>query len=186
VEHPARSIRFLTLLWITAMANGAIAQQSPSFRIEQKTLNAGGRPQGTVVAASASFRISLDAIGASVAPGTVLSGTGYRGDLGLVPTYRPPQEIADLRFGSPDDLFWSADPSVGSYAVYRGGLAALSSGDTGSCHVTGPATTVADASAPSSGAAFFYLVTVRNRIGEESTKGFRTGGAQRANPVPCE
>ena len=39
-----------------------------------------------------------------------------------------------------------------------------------------------DVTAP--GKFFLYLVTVRNRLGEEGTKGFSTNG-ERPNPTPC-
>ena len=35
------------------------------------------------------------------------------------------------------------------------------------------------------GNGYFYLVTARNRLWEEGTKGSSSAGAQRANPAPC-
>ena len=35
------------------------------------------------------------------------------------------------------------------------------------------------------GACLFYLVTARNRLGEEGTKGYRSPGIERPNDAPC-
>ena len=65
----------------------------------------------------------------------------------------------------------------------------LAASGTGTCYAAGltsPSST--ETGVPVAGAAYFYLVTVENRLGQEGTKG---GGlvagalSPRANPAPC-
>ena len=57
-------------------------------------------------------------------------------------------------------------------------------GDFGSCLGTANEVMVEDTDLPESGAAFFYLVTGVNAIGDEGTLGFASC-TERSNFVPC-
>jgi hypothetical protein len=153
------------------------AQSSASFDQREHAFNLGGRPAQGATATSASFRVSLDALGSPAPTATIL---------GFVPAYVPPGEVANVRLG-PDTqtLSWDPDPSVGSYAVYRGTLADLSGLQYGACTGTSAVPTATDADVPVSGAGYFYLVTARNRLHEEGTKGLDSALVERANPAPC-
>lgn len=162
-----------------------LAQQSASFRLEEHVFNAGGRPSGGLVAASASHRITLDAVGDSISPGH-LSGGAHQLGGGFVSVYPPPGEVAGLRFADDVTLIWSPEPSTGRYNVYRGllnGLPALTYGGCRQSEIAGTTTTDPD-NAPS-GQGFFYLVTAENLIAEEGTKGFASSGNERSNGSPC-
>jgi hypothetical protein len=168
----------LPVLFSTAVA----AQQSSSYRLEEHVLNAGGRPQGGVVAASASFRISLDSIGEGLV-GTALSGPSFKLDPGWLGAYRPVAEISGLRFTDGSTLAWDADPAAAIYSLYRGN-APVGSGAGGNCEQPNlTLTTTIDADAPPSGAGFFYLVSARNLLDEESTRGYGSDGVERGGPA---
>ena len=164
-----------------------LTQESANFKIETASFNAGGRPASGVVAESASFRLSLDAIGDGVL-GSGLTSAGLSLDGGLVESFSPPGEVANLRFTDATTLRWDADPSTGDYGVYQGSVSKPFDAGFGSCAQPPPpinAPTATVASVPTAGHALFYLVTARNRLAEEGTKGFRSSGAQRPNPAPC-
>jgi len=163
------------------------AQESATFKIDSYTFNAGGRPISGVVAESTSFRLSLESIADAVL-GSGLTSPGFVVDGGLVGSFPPPREVTNLRFSDTTTLVWDADASVGDYALYQGLVASPFDAGYGICAqpppaITVPSTTVA--SVPATGHALFYLMTARNRLTEESTKGFTSSGAQRANPAPC-
>jgi len=134
---------------------------------------------------SASFKISLDAIGDGVTR-RGLSSPGYRMQAGFVPVYPPPGEVHGLRLlGDKETLFWNPEPSVGTYNLYAGSLDGLTgSDDYGTClewELTGTATTDSTDLTPGDGR--IYLVTAKNRLAAEGTKGWRSGGQERpANP----
>lgn len=181
-RHALRSITVLSMLFASS---ATFAQQSASYKIRESHINEGGNPIGGVTLASTSYRIRLDAIGDSVALAG-LRATSYRLDTGFVAGYPPPGETLMLRFADPQSLSWGAERSVGSYDVYRDVLTALGGGATGACFLPDvPSENATDASIPSDGEGFFYLVTAENRLGEEGTKGFRAGGVERPNPAPC-
>lgn len=169
------------------LAGTALAQESATYKIISASLNAGGRPAGGVVAESATYRLSLDAIG-DAAIGSGLSSAGSSLDGGLVGSFPPPGEVANLVFTDATTLFWSTDPSAGDYGLYQGNLGSPFDPGFGICvqpppPITIPMTTVA--MVPSVGHGLFYLVTARNRLAEEGTKGFTSAGVQRANTAPC-
>lgn len=171
-----------TGLLVPLLLGGAVlAQQSASYRLEEFTLNSGGHPAGGVILSSGSYRVTLDAIGdAVVARGLV--GASYEMDVSLATAYRPPGEVTGLSFVDAQTLRWSAEPSAGTYNLYRGSQDSLPALAYGSCERQGlVATTATDAEVPAG--AFFYLVTVENRIAEEGTKGFRTGDIERTGTV---
>ena len=161
------------------------AQQSTSYRLTESTVNAGGRPVNGAGASSASYRVSFDAIGDAAAGGT-LSSASYRVGSGFVAWFPPPGEVKGLRFADRTTLRWDPERSVGVYNLYRDFVSALAGGGTGTCFVNGVATEQAsDAGSPGAGKGFFYLVTAKNRLAEEGTKGNRSSGSERPNPAPC-
>jgi hypothetical protein len=164
----------------------ALAQSSASYELEEHMLNAGGNPSHGVVLAAPSFRLSLDAVGDPIASlGGAGSSASYRLEGGFATAFRPPGEVLGLRFPTHTTFTWSPERAAASYAVYRSTLdqRALSTGDCFAPQVIGEA--AADTDQPPVGVGYFYLVTGRNRLGEEGTKGFRSDGAERANPNPC-
>jgi len=181
--------------WIGRGAFGAVAvlllgssvraQSSASYQIEEAVFNAGGRPRQGTALASASYRMTLDAIGES-AVGTGMTGPSYRFDSAFVSAYPPPGEVRGDRFLDKRIYRWDNDRSVGWYEVYRGSLGSLPGGAYGICFASGlTVAKVTDSSFPASGQGTFYIATARNRLGEEGTKGFQSDGTQRANPSPC-
>lgn len=171
-------------LALVAAALPALSQQSASFDLGERTLNAGGNPQDGAILTSASYRISLDAIGDPVAI-VGLSSSSYQIDAGLVVAYPPPGEVLDLRFTSNTTLVWTPERSVGGYGVYRGLVSSLPGG-YGTCLQSNlPSAQATDTATPPPGQAYFYIVTAENRLDAEGTKGHATGGIERVNPAPC-
>jgi len=181
-----RVFRSVGLVGIVAAlaSTSSPAQQSGSFKLEEHVFNAGGHPEQGSVLASNGFKISLDAIGDATS-GPTPSSASYRVDGGFVAAYPPPGEVVELRFDDQITLSWHEERSVGSYQLYRDAVDTLA-GDYGSCQQSGiVGTSASDFDTPLAGTAWFYLVTARNRLGEEGTKGFDGGGAERSNSVPC-
>ena len=160
------------------------AQVSTSYKLEEHTFNAGGRPDGGTTASSANYRISLDALGGGVV-GRGLTSTSYGMDGGFVSAYPPPGEVQGLYFDSPQLFSWAAERSVGTYNIYKDAFGTLPGG-YGVCIDSGiTGTDAQDLSTPSSGQGWFYLVTARNRLAEEGSKGTSHDGTLRGNPSPC-
>jgi hypothetical protein len=167
------------------LALPALAQQSSSFKLDEHVLNAGGHPANGTILTSASYEITLDAIGDMISP-AVLSGPSYHLDGGFVGAYRPPGEVLELWFESSETLRWSPENSAGDYNLYRDAVGSLSGLGYGTCLENDiPATTWMDFGVPLAGDGYFYLVTVENSLNEEGTKGTDAVGAERANPSPC-
>ncbi len=163
----------------------ALAQSSASYRIESRAFNAGGHPQQGTVLASAGYRITLDAIGDGVV-GVGRASASFRLEGSFTAVYGPPGEVTGLHLKVKDTIRWDPEPSAGTYALYRNSLGDLASGDAGQCLATNialPLAPVPDVPAPGDG--HFFLVTARNRLDEEGTKGYRSSGAERPNPDPC-
>lgn len=181
--------RAFGIIWIVGIVSAlaspiSSAQQSTSFKLEEYVFNAGGHPEQGAVPASDRFEISLDAIGDATS-GPPPSSASYLVDGGFVAVYPPPGEVVELRFDDKVMLSWHPERSVGSYQLYRDAVDTLA-GDYGSCLQSGIGSASAtDFDSPLSGTAWFYLVTARNRLEEEGTKGFDSGGAERSNLVPC-
>ena len=174
------AIATLLLAW-----SGALAQQSASFELSEHVFNAGGRPVGGQVAASASFQVTLDALGDAVSPGLLASGAFQLGG-GFVTIYPPPGEVVLLQFTDAETLVWTPEPSTGDYNLYRGPLDTLSDLTYGSCEASNvDGTTTTDADPVPIGDGYFYLVTAENLIDEEGTKGYSSTGMERPNPAPC-
>ena len=181
MDHNAIRLLMLLLL-LGALASPAAAQSSTSYKIGESSFNNAGDPLNGVTLACPHFHIKLDSVG----DGTVLAGlssASFRADGGFVSHYRPASEVTAVRFTNPATLQWNAEPSAQWYEVYR---ATSLPGTFGTCFANDlTATTVADASTPAIGSRFFYLVTARNRLREEGTKGFGSTGAERPNTLPC-
>ncbi len=182
-----RSIRFLALaaLLATALLMAAPPARAAGETISESTFNAGGHPAQGVAPASASFRISLGSIGEALGLPD-LAGAGLRLQPGWVAGLRPPGEVLNLRFTGPSAFTWNPEISAGAYNVSRGALGTLP-GSPGACLAAGLAAPGAsDGALPAApGTGFFYLVTVRNRLGEEGGKGAASSGQPRLNPAPC-
>ena len=162
----------------------ALAQQSANFKLTEHVFNGGGHPSDGLVLASTSYRVTLDALGESVVQGGMTSTT-FRMDASFASAYPAPGEVGGLAFTDGQTLDWSAERSAGVYDLYRD----ETPGGYGTCEqsdLPGPAAT--DASTPAVGDCFFYLVTVKNRLGEEGTKGFRSNAGERlgaTDPPVC-
>jgi len=171
-------MRWIAPLLVAMVATPALAQSSTSYKLEEHTFNSGGRPSAGQVADSASYRISLDALGGLAAQG--LTGTSYRMDVGLVPTYGPPGEVAWLTFTDQQTLEWPGLASAAHYNLYRDTVSNLSGLGFGACSQPSIATSFAtDGTIPSIGDGYFYLVTAVNRLAEEGGKGARSNGTER-------
>ena len=163
----------------------ALAQESANYKLNEHTFNAGGNPSDGVVLTSTSYRITLDALGDSVA-GRNMSSVSYRMDGSFVSSYPPPGEVLGLSFTDHQTLVWHHERSVGDYNLYRDLMSDLDGLDYGSCEQQDiPLNTTTDGILPSSGDGYFYLVTAENRLDEEGTLGTKSTGAERPNTDPC-
>ena len=164
----------------------ALAQTSTSFKLEEYSFNAGGTPSQGVDLTSTSFSITLASIGDGVVA-TGLASSSFGMDVGFDVAYPPPGEVAPtcgasgepcLLFTDSQTLTWPAERSAGVYNLYRDDT----SDGFGNCEeqdIAGATTT--DTATPT--AAFFYLVTVENRLAEEGTKGFQSNATERLGAV---
>jgi hypothetical protein len=92
--------------------------------------------------------------------------------------------VQNLIFSSQDTLEWDASASSVVYNLYRGLTSDLPTLGFGDClQPDVPAPTTADSDEPSSGAAFFYLVTTENSLQEHGTKGFQSDGTERMGAI---
>ena len=157
----------------------ALAQESASYRLNEHALNAGGRPAAGVVLQSSSYTISLDAIGDAVVASSLASAS-YQISAGLAQAYPPPGEVLGLSFVDKETMVWDAERSAGVYNLYRDLTSELSDLGFGLCEQPAlPEATATDADPVPSGGCFFYLVSARNLLGEEGTKGFQSDGTER-------
>ena len=170
------------VLVLAALVGGlAVAQTSTNFTLEEYTLNAGGTPSQGMELTSASFSITLASIGDTLVA-TGLSSSSFEADVGFDVAYPPPGEVTGLLLlTDKQTLEWAAEPSAGLYNLYRDDT----SDGYGNCEEQElAATTTTDSSVPTtSGNAFFYLVTVENRLAEEGTKGFQSNTIERLGAV---
>jgi len=179
-----RSGSWLVAVLATLGALPCQAQQSAGYKLEETAINAAGHPEQGAIPSSPGFAITLDAVGDAVAGGG-LSSPSFRMDGGFALSYPPPLEVHGLRFQDAVTLAWDAERSIGTYNLYRGGLGGLPGG-YGACRESaiGPSFTT-DPDTPSAGSGFFYLVTARNRLGEDGTKGFDSNAQERPTPAAC-
>jgi hypothetical protein len=166
-----------------AAASPARGQGSASYRLSDYAINAGGHPMAGTAMASTHFRISLDAIGDPAGQST--SSPSFQIVPGLAGSHPPPGEVKNLQFAADaKSMSWDVEPAAGVYELYRDLVSALHSGSAGVCLQGGlQANAATDLQVPASG--YFYLVTSRNSLGEEGTKGYASSGAERPNPLPC-
>jgi hypothetical protein len=180
----SRHVLLVAMVSLAAALSSAAAQTSSSFKLQESVINAGGNPLQGSQLSSASYRIKLDSIG-EAAVGVGASSASYRMDSAFLPAYRPPGEALGLRFSNKTTLVWNPEPSIGKYEVYRGLISSLP-GTWGACFASSLASESApDTQVPVKGTGYFYLVTARNRLGEEGTKGKRSNGSPRTNTNPC-
>lgn len=172
------------ILVLGAAIGAARAQTSASYHLTEAAVNAGGDPRDGSFASSAGNRIRLDAIGQGVIA-SGLSSASYHMDAGFAADYPPPLEVMNVRWSTTSTLVWNPDKSVGRYELYRDLISTLPGG-FGACYQPGLAgESWTESSSPPAGAGWFYLVTARNLLSEEGTKGFRSSGIERTNPSPC-
>ena len=165
----------------------ASAQQSTSFTLEEHVFNAGGHPQAGTIPTSASFQITLAAIGEGLVAGPLTSNS-FQMEGGFGSAYPPPGEAENLRFTDTTTLVWDPERSRGSYALYQGLVAAPFDAGYGTCEQPPPVLATETATVtdlPEAGDALFYLVTARYTLAEEGPKGFDHMDVERGNPVPC-
>jgi hypothetical protein len=173
------------LLLLPFCALPALAQTSASYHLNEHTLNAGGQPANGTVSTSASFHLKLDAIGDAVV-GSGMTSASFHADGGFVGVYPPPGEVRGLAFTSVSSMVWNPEKSVGQYEMYSDLISQLQSGGTGTCLQSGlTSESATDTTTPALGSGLFYIVTARNLLNEEGTKGYKTGGAERPNTLPC-
>ncbi len=176
-------IRQLLFFSVILLCGTAMAQQSASFRLTEYTFNAGGHPLDGAQPSSAAFRITLDAIGTPV--GAVSpSSASFRTSSGFLSAYLPPFELSGLVFTDHQTLRWNAEANSLSYNLYRDSLGMLSGMGFGDCHESDLASTTAtDGDPVPAGGGFFYLVTGRNRVQEDGSKGLGSDGTEREGNV---
>lgn len=181
-----RFIRLAILApWLGLIAaHSATAQTSSSYKLYEASINNGGDPGNAGTLTSAHYHISLDAIGDGVVL-TGLASPAFHLDGGFAGEFPPPGQVTGLGFSDLTTLQWSPERSAQRYEVYRGTTASLP-GTYGTCFANNLSlVSSTDSSIPSTGQGFFYLVTARNRLGEEGPKGFASNGTEEANTLPC-
>ncbi len=160
---------------IALLATPLAAQQSANYKLSDHTFNAGGHPEGGTVLTSASYTVSLDSVGDGVV-GPGLGSLSYYMDGSFGACYPPPGEVRGLNFTDGQTMAWDPEKSVGVYNLYRDTLSNVIGG--GTClqqNISDETATDSDPVPVDDG--FFYLVTAKNRLGEEGTKGVgRSGG----------
>lgn len=178
--------RILTALAaLLAACLPVVAQSSPSYALREHTLNAGGRPAEAVVAASASFKVTLDSIGGPVVA-RALSGASLRMAAGFDAAYAPPGEVMGLEFlADRQTLRWLDEAASTSYDVYASPLSTLPGAFGGCAQSRVAGASWSDPVTPGPGDGRFYLVTGLNRLGQEGTKGWTSAGPERSNTSPC-
>lgn len=175
--------RFVIVVVLALVGWPALAQQSASHRLEEHSFNAGGHPAAGVSPVSASHRLTLGSIGEPF-PLRRYFGATVLVDGGFVVPYMPPGEVLNVNFTDPTTLVWDPEVSAGRYNLYRDALGSLSGLGFGGCTEQNlAAATTTDATPVPADEGFFYLVTVENRLGEEGTKGFHSGGLERTGTV---
>jgi hypothetical protein len=179
---------FLLGLTLLLAVHPAAAQESADFKIKEYAFNAAGHPEQGIVAASASFRVTLDALGDAVS-GAPAGSASFRVETGFAGAFAPPGEVANLRFSDAVTLAWDPEASTGTYNLYRGaigpglGSPPVHFGDCYQSSIVG--TTAQDPVPPVTGTGWFYIVTASNLLGEEGTKGRSSDNTPQPNPAPC-
>ncbi len=178
---------WLVSLWLLALVgllavSPAAAQSSTSYKIKEATFDNAGDPGNGITLGSAHFHIKLDAIGTGTQAASMGSASFHAG-VGLALQMRPAGEVTGVRFSDPTTLQWNAEPSAEWYEVYQ---ATSLPGTFGTCYAGDlTSTSLADATVPALGTRVYYMVTARNHLREEGTKGFGSTGTERPNTLPC-
>ena len=178
--------RIMVFLGLGALVAGAAAaQQSASFALSEHAFTAGGCPQDGSPLTSPGFHVGLCALGETAAA-PELAGGGFALEGGFVAPYPPPGSVRNLRFLSEDQLAWDPEESAGSYNLYQGTLSSPFDPGYGACLGGGiPTANTVVGTDPAPGTGVFLIVTVRNRLNDEGTKGPDSAGSARPNPTPC-
>ena len=183
----SRMVQLLAAGFAAALATGhVLAQSSGTYRMTEHVFNAGGSPRQGLSLTSASYRMTLDALGEAVSR-SALSSASFHLDSGFAAPYTPPGEVENLTIMT-DHVTLTLDPesSAGTYAVYRANLPGNPGPGFGTCLQQGLQNASAtDTDVPTAGGGYFYLLTARNRLREEGTKGNQSNGSGRPNPLPC-
>jgi len=176
-SEPATEIDFTRNLPYSGSTGQAIFEH---FEMAQKAANGGANH----------FRHGFDLDG-QLLIFTPNGGGGYNVTSPDLATL-PPGEIQNLRFTGQTAFAWDARADAVSYNVYRGALGGFTDTNAdgaadsyGSC--LDPGLTSAsdiDASIPSGGGGYFYLITGRNP-GGEGPLGNASSGAPRPDIAPC-
>jgi len=176
---------FITISLALVFASSALlAQTSTSYRLDEHVFNSGGVPLGGTLVSSASYSLSLVAIGDAVGGSDGPSSVSYGVASGFTSGYPAPGEVQGVTFADSTTLTWDEEHSVGNYNLYRGLLSSISGLGYGLCEqqeIVGNSTT--DPSPPPSGDGYFFLVTVQNRLDEEGTKGSASDASERTGGV---
>ena len=172
------------VLTLTLVSSAAVAQTSASYQLDEHVFNSGGVPSDGIQVSSASYTLSLVAIGESVGGGSSPASASYGVSSGFPSAYPAPGEVLGLAFEDSQTLAWNTEHSAGSYNLYRDLLSSISGLGYGSCEQQDIAgSTTNDASIPPQGDGYFYLVTVENRLAEEGTKGSASDASERVGGV---
>jgi len=148
--------------------------------MDEHVFNAGGTPTSGSSVNSTSYELSLVSIGEGLAGPLDLSSASYSTSLGFPSAYPAPGEVDRLTFTDEQTLAWIAEHAAGRYNLYRNTIASLPGLVYGDCEQQAIASnTTSDTDTPASGSAFFYLVTVENRLHEEGIKGYDGAGTTR-------
>lgn len=179
-----KTMRAIALASALVLSAGAVrGQSSPSYRLTDHVFNQGGHPAGGVHLASAGFRMSLDSVGEGIAS-PVSSGATLEARSGFGACYAPAAEVGAVRVSSDRvTFFWSPDRAASDYRIYSGTLDELP-GSYGTCRMTGVQGTQAPLPEIPESSGYFYLITARDLLGEEGTKGTDGNGHPRGS-LPC-
>jgi hypothetical protein len=180
-------MKHLAIAAVLLLTCGAtLAQQSASFHLTESSFNAAGTPSQGTILASPGLRLTFGSIGEPAVSSAPLASSSYRMDTSFANAYPPPGEALGLYFVDRTTLQWSPEKSVGTYNLYRDSLAELKTGSAGTClQVDLDDEQAVDGSSPPQGAGWFYLVTARNRLGEEGTRGRTSWGSERSRTNAC-
>jgi hypothetical protein len=177
-------IVFLMLFLGSFLFFQVYAQESTNFKLKEHIFNQGGHPIQGAVLTTANFKITIGSVG-ELTDNSQLNSDSFSLEGGFISSFPPPGEVADLHFHSDHQtLTWNPEKSKGSYNLYRDLISSIKP-DYGACKEYGITDeTTTDSDDPGVGNGYFYLVTVRNRLNEEGTKGY-SSSAERPNDYPC-
>lgn len=189
-----RIVRTIAITLALLAVGRVTAQQSPNYKADEYVFNAAGVPVDGASLISPNFSVTVGSLGegavgiglGSTSFGASLSTGAVKGDAGFGSFNPPPGEATGLTFGDKTTLGWSPEKSVGTYDLYAGDLVDLPGLGFGSCRQNGlTGETAVEPAIPVAGHGTFYLVTAKNTLGEEGTKGTKSDGTERANGAPC-